>query len=468
MLTQNMILVDSDYDCTTSSSNAQNDTSPFDVTFNALGIDTTSELSAYDSYTLRPYELDGIEFLRTNHRAMLTYEPGLGKTITASRAAETSATITISCPAYLTDMWFDWITSQYSDDSVVLVSGTRYQRTRALLIPCKWRILNHEMFRTYLDIIPTSETLIIDEMHHFRNRDAKQSKGMLIYSKQCKNVYGLTGTPIVKDPDDYFMQLRILDPYTFTSYNDFVYTYCTFSQSMYGMQITGIKNRTKFKELLSAYVMGMTYEDAGIYLPPINRNFRRIKLSPDNRKLYNDIRDYYASSDPDLTFDNALSVMHALRTITSHAPEKREFTAMLADDLPSNYAILTWYKPAAQYIASKLGIPYISGDIAPNLREQQCKATNRLVATISSVKEGVDLSHITNVIFFEEWYTYGVMHQVLSRFDRFRPDGSQLPVNVYYIHANETIDQGIHAISQKRTQTAHDVRSMIRKELLRG
>jgi len=430
-----------------------------------------TEPTISDKLILRPYQEDGIEFLTTKHRAMITDEPGLGKTLQASEAAKTSKTITVSCPTYLMDQWFDHIHSQYPEDSISLASGQRYQRQHAINLPAKWKIINHQMLRLNNKGIPSydvppSETLIIDEMHHVRNRDASQSKGMLRYAKTCTSVYGLTATPIVKDPDDMFMQLRILDPQTFTSYNDFVYHYCDVWQDGYGLKISGIRNKHDWNQLLSQYVLGRTYPDVGMQLPPLIINKRRTSLTPEHRKMYDDIKNYYRCEDPDLAFDNALSVMHALRTITSQCQEKRDLTAMLAEDLNS-YCLFTWYKPAAQYLADKLGATLLNGDIPPVERTQQARQSNKIVATISSLSEGVDLSHIRNAVFFEEWYTYGVMHQALSRLQRFRPDGSEEPVNVYYCHTTRTIDEGIHQVNQNRKATAHDVRSMIKKELAR-
>lgn len=443
-------------------------------------------------YKIRPYQQGGIDFLRVKQRAIITDEPGLGKTLQATEAAKDFRSILVSCPTYLMDQWFDWIHEQYPNDSIALASGTRSQRERALSIPAKWKIVNHEMFRSYLPSIPHVDCLIIDEMHHVRNKDAKQSKYIFLYANPnshattqtthqlntlpIPNIYGLTATPVVKEPDDFFMQLRILDPLTFSSYNQFVYDYCLFTDSMYGMQIIGLRNKNKFKrEVLDNYVIGRSYEDVGIQLPALVQSFRRVRLTDDNRTMYDRIRDYYhyAFEDPDgsgdtinFNFDNALSVMHALRTITSCAVEKRDLTALLAEDLP-NYALFTWYKPAAAYLAEKLGATLLNGDVPVNERTAQARSSTKIVATISSLSEGVDLSHIRNCIFFEEWYTYGVMHQTLSRLRRFRPDGSEEPVNVYYCHADKTIDQGIHEVSRRRTATANDIKGMIKKELAR-
>lgn len=420
--------------------------------------------------TPRPYQLDGITFLRRKQRAMIADAPGAGKTLQASEAARYSSSIMIVCPTYLTDQWFDFIHEQYPTDSISMASGTRKQRDAALNHNAKWTIVNTEMLRTYE--LPYKETVIIDESHHVRNREAAVSKAALEYCKHVHNVYLLTGTPIVKEADDYFMQLRIIDPNTFSSYARFVSTYCSFSMTSWGYQVTGVRNRALLKDLLSKYVMGRDYKDIGLQLPALIETIVPVRLTNEHYDMYKSIKNMYTYED--INFTNALQVLHALRMITSLAPEKQQRAIDMAAELP-NCVVFTWYRQAARTIAAELSklhpdakVVHINGDTPPSERKELAQSAQYVVATMDSLSEGVDLSHIRSCVFFEEWYTYGVMHQALTRLQRYRPDGSEEPVNCYYVQARSTVDELIHQTQMRRTDTAVSVKDMIRKELARA
>jgi SNF2 family DNA or RNA helicase len=63
------------------------------------------------SFIPRAYQVQGIEFLRQQKRAILGDAPGLGKTFQATEAAELPCVI--SCPLPLVDQWKEFLEDQY-------------------------------------------------------------------------------------------------------------------------------------------------------------------------------------------------------------------------------------------------------------------------------------------------------------------------------------------------------------------
>lgn len=406
----------------------------------------------------RDYQVTGINWLKSNKRAMLVDEPGLGKTLQAAEAAAPYGPILVAAPTYLGEQWFDFLVEQYPTDSVVLATGTRKQRQKALKLKAKWYIINTEMLRSDY-ILPTVRTVIFDESHHLRHRESSQSKAASALAKQVERVYLLTATPIVKDPDDVYHQLHMIDPKLFNSYWQFIDEHFYSYQTSYGTQITGIRNKAKFKQFLSTYMLGRTYSEVGLELPRLINHTIKVKMTNDARKAYDDLRFYYAHED--ITMTNASQVMHALRTICAADPNKHNQLIARLQTLDS-FTVFCYYKHTAKWIADATNATMITGDVKADERPTLARRNNRIVCTLDSMSEGVDLSHIKNVFFYEEYYTHGVMYQALHRVQRFVTSGNPDPIYCYYYHCEDSIDEVIHAVQTRRSVTVAEV---VKKEL---
>jgi SNF2 family DNA or RNA helicase len=191
------------------------------------------------SFIPRAYQVQGIEFLRQQKRAILGDAPGLGKTFQATEAAELPCVI--SCPLPLVDQWKEFLEDQYPLAAIsVAAYGNIVQRDAALeqfKAHGGWLIMNHDLWRRAY--IPDAATLIVDEMHHFKSKDPARSKMLLAYSKRVERIYGLTATPVYKDVGDLWFQLHILDPKRWSSYWDFLQRFAVTTNYGYGVKVLG-------------------------------------------------------------------------------------------------------------------------------------------------------------------------------------------------------------------------------------
>lgn len=88
------------------------------------------------------------------------------------------------------------------------------------------------------------------------------------YTKSVKNVWMVTGTPILNKPQDLFALLSIIDPLNFSRKNDFLYRYC--DQDMYTGKWKFRSGGAQYlmQHQLSGRYLARNMEDAGIVLPP--------------------------------------------------------------------------------------------------------------------------------------------------------------------------------------------------------
>lgn len=425
----------------------------------------------------RPYQWEGTHFLQEKKKGMIADPPGLGKTLQAMMAASDGEHIGISCPSYLTEHWWDQIRMQFPNDTVVLAGeGTRSTRNAALELShahtAKWTIFNHQMLRFKKrpnanevpmrdDLkfdFPRFDTLIYDESHHFRNRSSQQAKGAYVLSRSCPRVFLLTGTPIMREADDLFMQLRIMDPVTFSSYWQFVNTYCNVEQTGFGTRVYGQRG-TLLKGLMSRYALRRTYEDVGLYLPPIiGPQYIKVDFTAEHEKKYKEA--WLAFRVNDIWLENYMQVMHVLRALTG-VQEKLNATIELARDM-DKFLIFCWYKHHARAMAQALDATLIiSDEVPPNERKALVASSERVVCTLGSLSEGVDASHLRNVIYFEEHYTPGSIEQSTARVQRWSEDiaATNSSINLYVVMVRNTIDETINNIWMQRRS---DNRGIIR------
>jgi SNF2 family DNA or RNA helicase len=417
--------------------------------------------------TLREYQQTGAAFLRTKRRAMLIDAPGLGKTVQALHAAEPP--ILVVAPAYLTRQWFEFLCEEFdgTPHTVTLATGNPRNKQAALENPTTVTVINTEMLRrppnkvdargrlraTYT--LPHARTVIFDESHHLRGHTSQQHKGALALALRTERVYLLTATPILKSPDDLFAQLRLIDPDKFPSYWRFVEQYCFTMETNWALKVLGWRRKSDLDGLLAEYALGRTYKDVQLQLPPLIEKVIPIEPSSTFKRQYQETRKNYTYNGRDLL--SLSEMMHTLRK-ACNTEKMVHLLQTLADNPHGGTAIFCWYQETAEQLAELLMCPIITGAVEPRERALLARTSDFLVVTMAALSEGVDLSHLRNVIFFETDYLPGRMTQALARVQRWRPVGdSSDPITVTYPVLRRTIDEIVYEVARNRGATIQQI-----------
>jgi SNF2 family DNA or RNA helicase len=389
---------------------------------------------------LRDYQLTGIDWLREHKRGMLLDEPGLGKTAQAIMAS--NFPVLVACPSYLIDQWEREINTLRPNDSVCKCQGVRDKRQISLDSSCDWTIINIQMLRTY-EFPRPYQTFIIDESHHVRGHSAKQSIKARALAKKIPSVFLLTATPIKRECDDLFMQLSILDQKNFGSYYTFLAQYCKTVDTGFGSKVVGARDPGMVKALLSRYALRRTYKSTGLQLPDTITQDVIIQPSSVWRHVYRQLKDKYRLLD--VTFDSAPELMRTLRALTFDL--KTVAAQRIYEDNP-NTIFYVYYRQSAQELGKLLDIPAIDGSMLPHDRERTAKQGGSIVATISSLSEGIDLSHLSTICYVETSYIPGDRVQATARLVRWNENIR--PVRIFDIMVKGTIDTTIEKVITRR------------------
>jgi len=142
------------------------------------------------------------------------------------------------------------------------------------------------------------DVLVCDESHYVKNYKAKRSKKVLALSMLTKYRYIMTGTPILNDASDIFMQYKILDHGR--TFGDDIFTFkAVYMQDMnaawkgrQGYFPNYVIRNSKVDELNSKiYAKGIrvTKEEC-LDLPPLVNKLIRVELGKDQRKYYEEMK----------------------------------------------------------------------------------------------------------------------------------------------------------------------------------
>lgn len=405
----------------------------------------------------RPYQAQWIQWARERKRVICADAPGLGKTLQASEAAELPCVV--SCPLNLVEQWREFLETQYPMTNVVVAAyGDVIERTAQLQKPFDWLIVNHDMWRKFF--IPDAQTLIIDEMHHFRNNEAQRAVWLRAYAHRTPMVLGLTATPVYKDAGDLWHLLHILDKETWRSHGGFIGKYLVTSDYGYGTKVIRVRNQRKLDEDIRPYIWGRTYKEVGLYLPDRIEKDVILRMGDADMKRYKKLRDYYVlemeAQEDNRRFTNAGAVLHELRRMTL-TKQKLETVKEIIDDTPGTEPIIVfcWYKDTARKVAEFVDGVCITGDEDAADRRHLARTGGEegkraRVVTMAALSEGVDVSAARTVIYVEEDYAPGMMYQSVTRVVRHRTEGGTDPVIIYSVRYAQTVDETVHKASKSR------------------
>lgn len=188
----------------------------------------TSNLSNL-KFTLKDYQLDFIKkynILKVKYDLegyILTFEQGLGKTLTAIALAECldKSQVVIVCPNSLRENWAYEIKSYFSMyenqnrwiNDIYVKGSPKFMKSKNP----KYIIVNQENITSIFNIVkPNKDTMIIvDECHNFRNMKSNRSEDLIKLKNKVKSKDNLmmSGTPIKANPNEIIPCLRMIDPY---------------------------------------------------------------------------------------------------------------------------------------------------------------------------------------------------------------------------------------------------------------
>ena len=328
--------------------------------------------------------------------------------------------------------------------------------------------------------------MAIDESTTIKNPTAKRTKNILKLAESAVYRRIMTGSPVTKNPLDLYTQCDFLSPWLldFTSYYAFRNRYAEMKTlHMHGRQVqvvNGFKNLGELSDKLKDFSYRVLKDDC-LDLPDKIFIKREIQLSPDQRRLYDQMKKEAIAilKGKQSTTVNTLTQLMRLQQITcghftaddgatQPIPNNRITELMdVLEETEGKAIIWAHYQyditAIIQAVAKKYGEKSIvdyygltpQEERQPNIKRFQDDPECRfIVGTPSTGGYGITLTAANTVIYYSNGYD---LEKRLQSEDRAHRIGQKKSVTYVDLMADDTVDEKIVQALRKKINIASEV-----------
>lgn len=302
------------------------------------------------------------------------------------------------------------------------------------------------------------EMIIVDEFHKAKNTECKQGENLNSLLAECK--IALSGTPMLNTPMDLYAIFSWLEyeKHTFAQFKRF---YSWKSDDGYGT--SGYRNMDILQHNLQQIMLRRKKEQV-LTLPEKVYIEEYLEMSPQQEKLYNDIRDGLIEKLDDIIISpNPLAKMIRLRQATADMQiltnisegAKVAHLANRVQELTNEgtkvivFSNWTEVTDIAETVLKDFDPIVITGKVPDDERVKLVKEfqTNPermvVIGTLGAAGTGLTMTAANAVIFLDEPWTNGEKEQAVDRAHRI---GTTKTVFVYTYICKNTIDERVRRI----------------------
>ena len=410
---------------------------------------------------LDPYQITSYEWLKASQYRILADDPGVGKTHPAIFAVKgLYGPKLIVAPAYLLVNWKVELENS-GETHISLVKGTPLEKGERLIADAVWFIISYETFAATKNFKALRariwSAIIFDEAHRLRGRNSARTRAALAFKPYTSRAFFLTGTPVIKNGGDLFPMLKFCNPTEFSSYWRFVETYCKVSSTPWGKKVGKFIDKPAFEAMLKPYMLRRTLQEVFPEMPPVITRDVYVELTESSRKEYKVAKADYLITNPDgrKTRIGAGGLVSALRKLTVQSGPKDEALIGLLEDIPEGEQIVVfaWYRSSVEHLQVLLpSAAGFHGELPQSDRDYLIDAFKQgifrvLIATLSTMKEGVNLQNAQHVIFYEQDWVAATNEQAIARLHR---RGQEKTVFAYNLITRKSIDESVYKAAAKR------------------
>lgn len=456
--------------------------------------DQYDKIPSYIESKLLPFQREGVRFvLQHGGRALIADEMGLGKTLQAIAVAtcvHEAWPVLVLTPSSLRLHWasmiHEWLKIPPSDIVVVLSQCTGSNRGGFSVVSTAkgsacldgvFNIVSYDSVPKLQGTLMSSEfkVVIADESHYLKNAQAKRTTASLPVLEKARYAILLSGTPALSRPIELFKQLEALYPGVYKNVHDYGKRYC--KGGVFGLY-QGASNHEELHNLMKATVMIRRLKKDVLYELPVKRrqqvfldlaekDLRQIKalflelgVLKDRIKASNSKDEHESLKFTEKSLINKIYTDSAVAKI----PAVLEYLGTVIE-AGCKFLIFAHHQPMIEAIhqflqKKKVGCIRIDGSTPAASRQalvtefQEKEVIKAAILSIKAGGVGLTLTAASTVIFAELSWTPGDLIQAEDRAHRI---GQVSSVNVYYLLANDTVDDIIWDVVQNKLENLGQV-----------
>lgn len=400
--------------------------------------------------SLRPYQVEGANWLAGKRAALLADEMGLGKTAQAIAACDEvlAENVLVVCPASVCENW----RREFGKFSMTGIAPLVLSYDKAARGDADDWI---------------GDVLVLDEAHYLKSPTSKRTnrifgdENFTGVAEQAFRVILLTGTPMPNHPAELWPALRALAPETITnpssgkpySYWQFVKKFCKTEFNGYGdaPQIVGAKNHEDLRKRLDGFMLRRLKRDVLKDLPPISYDNLYVEGAVPQDHEY--LAQAWAAAEVLQTvgvdgLSKAVDAMATLRRLTGLA-KVPACVDWIKDFLESGrkLVVFAYHKEVIDELVRNIPtVGLIRGNTNPAGRQaevdafQDAKGPAVFIGQIQAAGTGITLTAASDVLFVESDWTPANIAQAAQRVHRI---GQTEPCLIRFATLARSIDEDI-------------------------
>ncbi|XP_014505729.1 SWI/SNF-related matrix-associated actin-dependent regulator of chromatin subfamily A-like protein 1 [Vigna radiata var. radiata] len=452
--------------------------------------DRYCKIPSYIESKLLPFQREGVRFiLQHGGRVLLADEMGLGKTLQAIAVAsciQESWPVLIIAPSSLRLQWAcmiqQWLNIPSSDILIVLPQSGGSNRggfnivssssKNSIRLNGLFNIISYELVPKLQNLLTTCDfkVVIADESHYLKNAQAKRTTASLPVIKKAQYALLLSGTPALSRPIELFKQLEALYPDVYKNVHEYGNRYC--KGGFFGLY-QGASNHEELHNLMKATVLiRRLKKDVLSELPVKRRQQVFLDLADKDMKQINalfqelkmvkaKIKDAKSQEEAESLKFTQKNIINKIYTDSAEAkiPSVLDYLGTVIE-AGCKFLIFAHHQSMLDSIheflrKKKVGCIRIDGGTPAASRQQlvtefqEKDSTKAAVLSIKAGGVGLTLTAASTVIFAELSWTPGDLIQAEDRVHRI---GQVSSVNIYYLLANDTVDDIIWDVVQSKLE----------------
>ncbi|MBN2656739.1 MAG: DEAD/DEAH box helicase [Spirochaetales bacterium] len=320
--------------------------------------------------------------------------------------------------------------------------------------------------------------IILDEAQNIKNASSQIFKSVKLVN--ARHRLSLTGTPIENNTMDLWSQFDFLNPGLLGSAEQFRRRFARPIEDENDEGATEL-----LRKIVFPFILRRKKEDVVKDLPEKEEIIQHIELGYEQRRLYNEIREYYRNKVSDSVNDNGVAgsqmvIFEALLRLRQAAnfpkmvseeyshiiPAKFEMLKdLIREIMEENHKILIF----SQFVKSlhiirdflnQAGISYSYLDGQTRDRDGQIKSfqndeENRVfLISLKAGGVGINLTSADYVVLFDPWWNPAIEAQAIARSHRI---GQQNRVIAYKFIAKDTVEDKILEMQNRKKMLVEDV-----------
>lgn len=304
--------------------------------------------------------------------------------------------------------------------------------------------------------------LVGDEVQAIGNPESQRAVAFKELSKIIPHCIGMSGTPAMSKPMQFWTLLSIVEPSMFKNFYMFKQRYCDPQNDGYGVKYNGASNIEELHELLVRCMLRRTKGEVMKDLPP--KVMEVVPLEVETSAMdayYEEERAAFSDDTAKGEKESARNkVAHLLRT--AYALKEKSMLQWIEDFLESGKKLLlfAWHRSVVEVLYDTLKAynpALIYGGMSTNEREEarkkfienpKCKV---IVANIQAGGVGIDgFQDVCSDVAFAEFSHTPNFHRQAE--DRLHRSGQHNSVTSYYLVAPGTVDMDAIEILDARAK----------------